>query len=247
MLRVLFRESCESIDREYVRLGHTLGWRFVTGRKSTFAKRTEFLFISLNPGGDYDPPDHPRESSEGGSSYLIESWKGKPPGQESLQVQFQRLIAKLQEVCGDENNLEYFIDNMLLTAHFIPFRSPRFNSLHKKDESIKFARELWARIFRSISPRIMITLNPETFQHITEILSASEGKLIEHRTFQTGWGVGTNKSIGCEVNKYERASKTVSILRLPHLSTFKLFSRDSCEPYLNDVFTFLCSTDFEKR
>ena len=86
MLTDLFKSSCEAIEREYARLGHSLGWRFITGPKSTFSKQTEFLFISLNPGGDHEPTDHPRESSEKGSSYLIESWKGMPPGKESLYV-----------------------------------------------------------------------------------------------------------------------------------------------------------------
>lgn len=239
MLNELFENSCKAIEREYQLLGHRIGWRFVTGPKSTFSQDTKILFISLNPGGDCDPPDHPHESSEDGSSYLIESWKGRPRGKESLQVQFQRLASKLQQTYGDTGSLENFINTKILTAHFIPFRSPRFDALHNKAESIKFGRSLWGQILRHLSPNIIITLNPESFQNISEILAGNGCEVIEHKHFQTGWGVGTSRPIGCEARKYNQRGNLVTILRLPHLSTFKLFSKAECAPYLDQVFNYV--------
>jgi hypothetical protein len=241
MLIELFENSCQEIEREYLRLGHRIGWRFITGPKSTFSRDTRILFLSLNPGGDCDPPDHPHESSEEGSSYLIESWKGRPRGKESLQVQFQCMASKLQQGYNDKSRLEDFINTKILTAHFIPFRSPRFDSLHNKAESIGFGRTIWSKILKHLSPNIIITLNPETFKHISQILVDNGCVLAEHKYFQTGWGVGTSRPIGCEVRKYNQHTNIISVIRLPHLSTFKLFSKKQCSPYLDEIFDFVCN------
>lgn len=239
----LFSESVSEIEREYRRLGHQLGWRFITGPKATFSPHTEVAFISLNPGGDIDLPDHPHESSERGSAYLIECWKGKPAGTESLQIQFQRLAAALQQQFDDKSTLADYINNKILTAHFIPFRSKRFKTLHAKAESISFGRKLWKQIFEFILPSTIVTLDPHTFGAISEIIASSSGVLLSQKKFQTGWGAGTRSPIGCEVRKYRQASKVVTILRLPHLSTFKLFSNEKCEPHLSEIFGYVCCKD----
>jgi len=246
MLKELFDNSCAAIEREYQRLEHRIGWRFITGPKATLASDTKILFISLNPGGDFDPPDHPHESSENGSSYLIESWKGKPKGKESLQVQFQRMASKLQQIYRYQGSVEDFINTQMLTAHFIPFRSRRFDTLHRKAESINFGRTLWDQILKHLSPDLIITLNPEAFQHISGILENNGSILEEHKLFQTGWGAGTNRPIGCEVRKYKDKANIVSILRLPHLSTFKLFSKPECKPYIDEIFNFACNKPSDK-
>ena len=240
VLSDLFSDCVKEIESEYRRLGHQLGWRFITGPKATFSPHTEVAFISLNPGGDIDLPDHPHESSEQGSAYLIECWKGKAAGTENLQIQFQRLATTLQQHFGDKSSLADYINTKILTAHFIPFRSQRFETLHAKAESINFGRKLWERIFKFILPRTIITLDPEAFGAISEIISSSGGVQLSHERFQTGWGAGTRKPIGCEVRKYRQASKMVTILRLPHLSTYKLFSREECAPCLSEIFGYVC-------
>ncbi len=72
----------ESISAAYKRLG----WRFLAGPGRTFTSRTAFALITLNPGGAREDPDHLRTSSENGSAYWIESWKGYPPGTAPLQL-----------------------------------------------------------------------------------------------------------------------------------------------------------------
>ena len=84
-------EHCvDSIDAAYERLGHRLGWRFLTGPRRTFTDRTPFGLITLNPGGTHEDPEHPRSSSEKGSAYWIESWEG------SLRVPNMRLPVRKQ-------------------------------------------------------------------------------------------------------------------------------------------------------
>ena len=236
MLKDLFELSCKEISEEYVRLGHRLGWRFVTGPKANFSVNTEIAFISLNPGGDSDLPDHPKESSERGSAYLVEQWKGFPAGTEALQVQFKKLMEAVHKKLNVSGDCDSFINSKVLTAHFIPFRSKDLVSLHRSTESFQFGRKLWARIFQSLLPSIIITLNPETFDHIAALLINSGAKLLEHRQFQTGWG-----NYRAEGRKFKTATKVVTVIRFPHLSRYKLFSRQNCLPYVDEILGFVCS------
>ena len=88
-------EQCvESIDAAYERLGHRLGWRFLAGPRRTFTDRARFGFITLNPGGTHEDPEHPRSSSENGSAYWIESWKGYPPGTAPRCFRHQVLVKR---------------------------------------------------------------------------------------------------------------------------------------------------------
>lgn len=47
-----FEVLINKIEKGYSRLEHSLGWRFLTSPKSTLSPETEFLFVTLNPGGD---------------------------------------------------------------------------------------------------------------------------------------------------------------------------------------------------
>ena len=99
--------SQDSIEAEYKRLGHHLGWRFLSCPERNIENATVAL-ITLNPGGGkYEPS---LWSVEGGSAYVIESWKGFPPGEEPLQRQVRRMF-EIMGVSPDE----------VLSAHFVPF------------------------------------------------------------------------------------------------------------------------------
>lgn len=67
----LFDSCCADIKYAYHRLGCRLGWRFLSESESTLSLASRIAFITLNPGGDYDSPGHPRERQEAGSA----SWK----------------------------------------------------------------------------------------------------------------------------------------------------------------------------
>src|ERR1700730_2738575 len=73
--------SSTSIQAEYQRLGHTLGWRFLTCPEENIGTASVAL-ITINPGGASF--EAPRWSVEEGSAYAIERWKGCAPGQETL-------------------------------------------------------------------------------------------------------------------------------------------------------------------
>ena len=47
-----FEALIKKIEDEYSRLEHSLSWRFLTSPRSTLSSETDFVFLTLNPGGD---------------------------------------------------------------------------------------------------------------------------------------------------------------------------------------------------
>ena len=78
-----FEALIKEIEDEYSRLEHSLSRRFLTSPKSTLSPETNFVFVTLNPGGDKITHEEDRQSCENGSPYLIERWKNFPPGEEA--------------------------------------------------------------------------------------------------------------------------------------------------------------------
>jgi hypothetical protein len=72
----LFDTAVSAIVREYDSLCHQLGWRFLGVARKHLAAATSIAFITANPGGTYAPGDHPTQSCEHGSAYLVEKWLG---------------------------------------------------------------------------------------------------------------------------------------------------------------------------
>jgi len=112
-----------------------------------------------------------------------------------------------------------------LIAYFIPFRSPRMNDLHEKDKSIKFAIELWSEIISTMKPKLIICLGDDVFKNVKKLFPVVSAQF----STKLGWG-----EITADVYKYENDCR---IIKLPHLSTFKIFSRKECEPYIDKLLT----------
>lgn len=123
--------------------------------------------ITLNPGGAREDPDHPRTSSENGSAYWIESWKGYRPGTAPLQLQFQKLFARIVSIVDPGESPRAFVENRVLVAHFVPFRSRSLKTLHRRSESIAFARQFWDELLAEWIPRTILTIDRVTFRTCT--------------------------------------------------------------------------------
>ena len=231
-------EHCvESIEAEYARLGHQLGWRFLAGPRRTFTASTRFAFITLNPGGTHEDPAHPRASSENGSAYWIEYWKGHSAGTESLQRQVQELFARIARIIDVNESPRALVETRVLTAYFVPFRSPNCNELHRPRESIAFACRLWSGILAAWTPRVVLTIGQKTFGNLSRIISDRATALVDQQQFPTGWGDCTAEACRFQMPECE---EVVTLARLPHLSQFRLMSRDACrqpiQKFLNYVF-----------
>jgi hypothetical protein len=225
----LFDKCCADIDEEYVRLGHTIGWRFLSGPKDTLKPFAEVAFITLNPGGTFDPPGHPRESQEAGSAYRVESWNGMPPGQSKLQVQVCTMFELLAKRLGGIDHRGLMDET--LVGHFIPFRSPDYESLQSKTDSLAFAVRLWGGIFDYIAPKTVITMDRLTFKHVRKMVKDRHSNLIEtHIQIPTGWG-----EYKADIVRFSSAGDGVTLIRLPHLSRFGIFTSNRCRQAVSRI------------
>ena len=99
------------------------------------------------------------------------------------------------------------------------------NDLHAKEKSIKFAFELWSEIILTMKPKLIICLGNDVYKNIKKLFPDIPTKY----STKIGWG-----EITADLYKYENNCR---ILRLPHLSTFKIFSRKECEPLIDKLLT----------
>ena len=234
-------EHCvESIDEAYKRLGHRLGWRFLAGSRRTFTDRARFGFITLNPGGTHEDPEHPRSSSENGSAYWIESWKGCPPGTAPLQRQIQELFNRIVRVVGASEPARDFVETRVLMAHFVPFRSLSLERLHRPGESIAWARQFWSDILAAWTPWTILTIDRETFKNLHGIISDGPAELVAQRQFPTGWGRYTAQATRFRMPERE---EILTLARLPHLSRFHLMSSETCRQPVQEFLSYVYAPD----
>jgi hypothetical protein len=230
-------QNVASIQDAYLRLGHTLGWRFLTGPKVTLSGVANIAFITLNPGGSSEPVDHPQASCENGNAYLTETWPGSAPGAAPLQRQVQMLFTQLKSKRHDNRSLAEFMDTEVMSAYFIPFRSPSIAALPFRKESLRFARSLWGGIFASWLPRLVITIDNQSFEAIVGIFSTRPHlRVTDRRRFPTGWGAYEADAIRLSGLGDDGA---VTIVRLPHLSRFQLFGNPARAPQLGALLDYL--------
>ena len=229
-LTTIFSQACAAIQEEYSRLGYQLGWRFLASPRSTLNRNTPIALITLNPGGSVDRPDHGRESSEAGSAYVVETWpQGGRPGRAPLQTQVRRLFAELADVQGRERSGDDLLHRSL-AAYFVPFRLPTFKSLTCSRDALAFASKLWAGLFRQIDPKLIITIDHETSQRLTQILGEQFGIAPVTRRFPTGWG-----AYNAELVAFESGDIRRMILRFPHLSRFGIFGRPESKLHVERI------------
>jgi hypothetical protein len=229
----VFDHSIELIEAAYTRLGHAMGWRFLLGPRATLSPRTRIALLSSNPAGTGNPLKHPSASRETGSAYLDERWPGHAPGDAPLQRQIQGLCSALQHALGDQTPMRTFMAQRLLAAHFVPFRSPDFASLPRRQESVQFARQLWGGVLTAWQPRLIITLDRETFDCISALVQQRGVRVIERREWPSGWG-----GCKCESTRY---GGPVTLARLPHLARFRLFGRAASASQMSSLIAYLCA------
>jgi hypothetical protein len=208
----LFEQAVKDIDAAYTRLSQRLGWRFLMTPQSTLSAGAEVALLTQNPGamrGNEYPRSTP--SWEAGSAYVSESWEGRPAGRAALQIQVQQMFAWLG-----------LNPDTTLSAFFIPFRSPSLKELTAKDESLEFSRSLWRGIFEQVRPRLVVCLGVEVE---AAMISLWEEQLWSHE-FSVGWGQQRAVLHVCR-NRF--------LLRLPHLSRFKVFGREASMGPLSDI------------
>ena len=189
--------SPEFIESEYRRLGFELGWRFLTCPEKNIEGASVAL-VTINLAGDVFEPA--RWSVENGSAYVVESWKGRPRGEEDLQRQVRRMFEIMNADPTD-----------VLSGYLVPFRSREWDELPHKEESLEIGVGLWREIFKRTRAKLIIAFGKNTGPYLSEILNA---RLVTK--WPANWSTYT-------IDEYHFGIDG-KMLVLPHLSRFKLFS-----------------------
>lgn len=167
------------------------------------------IIVGLNPGGTLlnDPILDAHWAPATGSTWVDFAWGGHLPGETSLQRQVRRMAELLQVDLRET-----------FSAQFIPFRSPRWEELDRKEEALLFGRKLWQWVL-SESPAHLIVC-------IGKRVSAPELATIWHaqleRQVPAEWGKVT-------IDVYRNRETDKMVVGLPHLSTFRMFGRPASE------------------
>lgn len=224
----IFDLCIEEIERAYGQLGYDLGWRFLSVSRAVLEGRVKIAFVTLNPGGNQIPKDHPTASCENGPSYLVERWRDKSPGQAPLQVQVQKLFEALAAHLEFQGTSRQLMEQSLI-GHYVPFRSPRFADLPHKDEGLLVGRHIWGRLLRHAQPKLIICLGRKVQDELRLLLRHElNGVHRKTQSLPTGWG-----NLETQIDAYELGAEVTRLLYLPHLSTFKLFTSVDCRAPMN--------------
>lgn len=205
---------------------NSLGWGLLFGPcENMLAPRYPIAFFGLNPGGSGWTEG--AISSEGKCAYYDESW-GAPAGEAPLQQQMRSLFSPLGKMVGA--TYQEVMDGCLM-ANYIPVRSPNWQMLKNKSLIIEHMRLFWAMRLRQVHSNLYITISKLVFDELHHLLVEQGYQQIgtEHRA-QIGWG-----RVAYQIRWYEREGKRSMLVRLPHLSTYKIFSNKNCEEQIDYI------------
>jgi hypothetical protein len=232
-----FEQAIFEIEQAYQELGYTLGWRFLNCSKRVLYNNPKIIFINLNPGGSEISKYHPMTSCEEGHSYLYEKWGNYEIGKNPLQIQIQLMFEHISRNIGFEDSLEALIEQSL-SGYFVPFRSPRLKDLKYKKQAFEFGYKLWTNILQHLSPQLLISIDRHTYQNLLRLIpEVYKIDILNKITLSTGWG-----NYNADIIFFGSQSQ-IRLLRLPHLSTFKLFTSQQCSTNINQIFKTFCQCD----
>jgi hypothetical protein len=224
-----FSSLVREIEDAYERLGHNLGWRFLYSPARTLAPNTPLALVGTNPGGDrYEPPS---ASVEDGNAYRypVETWPGgSAHGPNRLQRQ---VVSFYRELAGrlPGSPPERLMDDTL-AVNFCPFRSPSWESLPSRPESVAFSRQLWTKILEFVNPAAVICLGQLPATELGTVLSTRARLIDGPEIGPVGWRPATY-----EMRLYASSRGSTLLVRLPHLSRFAIFGRAASQPAVDRI------------
>lgn len=220
----------EMIEREDSRLDLKLGWRFLYTPARTLAPETRLAFVALNPGDD--KPHDPILCVEKGNAYRIEveDWWGARQ-QAGLQTQVRLLYEELAKRI-EGATWKKLMDEQTLALNFCPFRSQRWNRLDRqsKKELIAFSQVMWARVLEIVEPSVIVCLGNDPMKYLDPVVQARATAWTGLVERPVGWG-----DVKWGVRCYATSSGEVTMVRIPHLSIFKIFGRPESEPGTSEI------------
>lgn len=204
---------------------------------SLISPKYPIAFIGLNPGGDeYDKPTI--ESENGKCAYYYENWtvkgenKKTPPDEKEL-APLQQQIIKLYTRLAEFFDCDYktLMDKSIM-ANLVPFRSPSWNDLPNRSAALEFSSQLWSDIFKQTRVKVIICMSVVVFYELDKILRGLGNASVpeESKSESTGWG-----RTKYQIEKYMKDDNSILLIRIPHLSRYKLFNSERCAESIDDI------------
>jgi hypothetical protein len=196
---------CNEIDAAYKKLRLKHGWTFM-GTDARTLREARVSFVGLNPGGGRPEDNYEYEGIwhvPNGNGYFDEKW-----GSNNSDSTLQRQVKEWHRII-EVNEKESFC------ANFVPFRSPDWNSLDRKDECLKFAERLWTWVLKVSPATLLVTMGKLPARYLAKLLIA---KPIAY--LPTGWGRQT-------IDVWDSPDGR-RVIGMPHPSRFALFGRHDC-------------------
>jgi hypothetical protein len=135
------------------------GWRFLYTPQQTLTQNNGLLILGLNPGGDPHEYD-PIESVEEGNAFLVEDWNSN----------FQKKVGQLMMRVAEAIDIDFEdLMNHSCTSNLIPFRSKNWESLHRKDMLLIFAKHFWSIALLEIKPKVILCMGENVSKVIRDL------------------------------------------------------------------------------
>lgn len=119
--------------------------------------------------------------------------------------------------------------NGSLAANFIPFRSKDWAGLEEKNIILEFSRALWRERLKAVPTTLYITISKVSFNEIRRILMESGYQAAGNSIIdKVGWG-----NVTYQMDAFERVDHKSLLIRLPHLSRYRIFGRERSQIAIN--------------
>lgn len=185
--------------------GFSQGYKLLYSPWSTLSSH-KAIFLSLNPGTPPVGAELSVVSDERGNSYEVERDTTMSP----ITLQFLKMCDFMGIVPKD-----------VLTGVVAPFRSGSWSSLSnlQRRVALEIGREFWSDALRVSRSDLIVVCSEEASEMVVSLSGATITEILP-----AGWG-------NISIVKYS-TSDGRRIVKLPHLSRFRLFGRAASEPHL---------------
>ena len=222
-----YQSAVSAIRSAYTELGHDDGWIFLYSSAQTLRPSTQIVFAGLNPGSGRVTQE--MESTEEGNAHRIARWDGKiemVPLQDQICGLFKSIAAKCEDIDPD------MLMDSTLTGNLCPFRSSSWEEIHNKKKSLAFSRQLWSQILDYVNPSVLICMTDQTTKEFSRISRTAGWKQESSLQGSVGWG-----PVKYAMKLLNRDGDERLIVRIPHLSRFRIVGRRKSRPAIDHIVT----------
>jgi hypothetical protein len=223
------KEIQQRIEEVYLHYNFNEGWRFLNCYQKNLKRNNGIMILTLNPASrkSIDYENEVRFSYESGFSNLAERAISE------VSPQLKKFLKNVHSQIHTAISIEKFINDVLV-GYFIPIRSSSFKNLKNRKELITLGKELWTPILKANldSLQLLAVIDKVTMKAVIEIFLIIGLIEIESKgmKLETGWGNYT-----ADIKRFKFNDKTITLLRLPHLSRFKIFGREKSKDEINKM------------